>query len=40
MKCPLGFGSDNTAKLDPLNCVLCRSLYHEARNWPCVVGYA
>lgn len=30
MKCPLGFGSDNTAKLDPLNCVLCRSLYHEA----------
>ena len=32
MKCPLGFGSDNTAKLDPLNCVLCRSLYHEARN--------
>ena len=31
MKCPLGFGSDNTAKLDPLNCVLCRSLYHEVR---------
>lgn len=30
MTCPLGFGSDNTAKLDPLNCVLCRSLYHEA----------
>ena len=32
MKCPLGFGSDNTAKLDPLNCVLCRSLYHEVRS--------
>lgn len=32
MKCPLGFGSDNTAKLDPLNCVLCRSLYHEVHT--------
>jgi len=35
MKCPLGFGSDNTAKLDPLNCVLCRSLYFQAAQTVC-----
>lgn len=35
MRCPLGFGSDNTAKLDPLNCVLCRSLYFETAQTVC-----
>ena len=24
LKCPLGFGAGNEAKLDPLNCMLCR----------------
>jgi hypothetical protein len=23
-QCPLGFGSDNRAKLDPMNCILCK----------------
>lgn len=28
LKCPLGFGAGNEAKLDPLNCMLCRVRLH------------
>jgi len=35
LKCPLGFGAGNQAKLDPLNCMLCRALYFDAVRTQC-----
>ena len=35
LECPMGFGTGNTAKLDPLNCTLCRALYYDAAATAC-----
>ena len=35
LECPMGFGAGNTAKLDPLACIICRTLYFEAAKTAC-----
>ena len=31
----MGFGAGGTAKLDPLNCIICRTLYFDAAQTAC-----
>ncbi len=35
LECPMGFGAGGTAKLDPLNCIICRTLYFDAATTAC-----
>lgn len=35
LKCPMGYGGGGAAKLDPLNCIICRTLFYDAAMAAC-----